>query len=389
VGEFALHVFVTALLGVAAFLWIAEAIELARGVPSIPALKDSTSAADADCPPISVLFAGRDEAEKLPDALETMLALDYPRYEVIAVDDRSEDGTSAILEAAARKNARLKPLRVDSLPQGWLGKPHALQQAYEHSSGEWLVFTDADVHFAPDVLRRAVALANARNWDHLTLMCNAKMFTFGEKMVITFFGMAFMIGTRPWEASDQRSAGYSGVGAFQMIRRSAYEKLGTHRRLSMEVVDDMKLGKLAKEACVRSGVARAGDLVSVHWHAGIGNIVRGVTKNFFAATGYKLWLAAVQVGGVLLLCVFPVMALPFVHGWARVFACIAAALPVVATAGVALEMKTPLLYALTFPIGALVFAWMLTRSTIVTLWQGGIVWRGTFYALEELKRGVV
>ena len=384
-----MHAFFTALLGIVAIVWTVEFLILARGVPSIPALGKCAPAADADCPPISILFAGRDEAEKLPDALETMLALDYPRYEVIAVDDRSTDATGAILEKAASENARLKTVRVDSLPAGWLGKPHALEQAYEHSSAEWLVFTDADVHFAPDVLRRAVTLATARNWDHLTLMCNAKMFTFGERMVMTFFGMAFMMGTRPWEASNQRAAGYSGVGAFQMIQRSAYEKLGTHRRLAMEVVDDMKLGKLAKGAGVRSGVGKAGDLVSVHWHAGIGNIVRGVTKNFFAATGYKLWLAAVQVIGVLLLCVLPVAALPFVHGWGRAFACLATALPIVATAGVAWEVKTPLFYALTFPIGALVFAWMLARSTIVTLWRGGIVWRGTFYRLEELKRGVV
>jgi len=384
-----LHVIGTALLGFIAAAWIYEAIVLAQGLPSIPTIKDVAPAADGDCPPISILFAARDEAEKLPDALATMLALDYPSYKVIAVDDRSEDATGAILEKAARENPRLKRVRIDSLPAGWLGKPHALEQAYENSSGEWLVFTDADVHYAPEVLRRTVSLARERNWDHLTLMCNAKTFTFGERIAMTFFGIAFMIGTRPWEASNQRAGGYSGVGAFQMIRRSAYEKLGTHRRLAMEVVDDMKLGKLAKEAGVRSGVGRAGDLLSVHWHAGIGNIVRGVTKNFFAATGYKLWVAAMQVLSVLLVCVFPVVALPFVHGWARVFAGVATVLPIVATAGVAWEVRTPLAYALTFPIGALVFAWMLVRSTIVTLWQGGIVWRGTFYRLEELKRGVV
>jgi len=384
-----LYVFFTAVLGFVALVWIAEFVILARGVPTLPSIGKIAPAADTDCPSISILFAARDEAEKLPGALATMLALDYPRHSVIAVDDRSKDATGAILEKAAREDARLKLVRVDSLPAGWLGKPHALQQAFEHSSGEWLVFTDADVHFAPDVLRRAVALANAKKWDHMTLMCNAKMFTFGERLAMTFFGMAFMIGTRPWEASNARAAGYSGVGAFQLIRRSAYEKLGTHRRLAMEVVDDMKLGKLAKEAGVRSGAGKAGDLVSVHWHAGIGNIVRGVTKNFFAATGYKLWLAAGQVAGVLMLCVLPVAALPFVHGWGLVFAGIATALPIIATAGVAWELKTPLAYALTFPIGALIFAWMLARSTIITLWRGGIVWRGTFYRLEELKRGVV
>lgn len=388
-GEFALHILWTVLLGFVAFFWIAGVIELVIGLRSIPSLADVAPLADSRCPAVSVLFAGRDEAEKLPGAIETMLGLDYPNYEVIAVDDRSEDATGAILEAAARKNARLKPVRVDSLPGGWLGKPHALQQAYEHSRGEWLVFTDADVHFEPDVLRRVVALAEQKGWEHMTLLAAPKLFTFGEKIVMTFFGVGFLMATRPWKATDPLSRGYSGVGAFQMIRRSAYEKMGTHKRLAMEVVDDMKLGKLAKEAGVRSGIAKAGKAVSVHWHAGLGNTIRGTTKNFFAAMGYRLWLASLQILALLMMCVFPVAALAFAHGWALAFAMTAVGLALFVAGGVAIEIGESPLYALTYPAGALIFAWMLTRSTIVTLWQGGIVWRGTFYPLEELKRGVV
>ncbi|MGA3293672.1 MAG: glycosyltransferase [Candidatus Acidiferrales bacterium] len=384
-----MHIFWTALLGIVAFLWIVESIDLARGVPSMPLLEDVPPLGDPNCPTISILVAARDEAEKLPGALETFLALDYPHYEVVAVDDRSEDGTGKILEEAARKNPRLKAVRVDSLPSGWLGKPHALQQAYERSSGEWLVFTDADVHFAPDLLRRAMALAKTREWDHVTLLGTLKMFSFGEKIAMTFFAMAFAIGTRPWAASNSKSRGYNGVGAFQLIRRGTYEAIGTHRRLAMEVVDDMKLGKLVKEGGFRSGAARAGNAVSVHWHAGVGNMIRGTTKNFFAVSGFKLWVACVQIFAVLLTCVFPVAALAFAHGWARVLDAIAVALPLIVAGGAARQFRTPLLFAVTYPVGAMIFAWMLARSTIVTLWQGGIVWRGTFYLLEELRRGVV
>jgi Glycosyl transferase family 2 len=388
-GEIALHLFWTVWFGLTALFWVIEAMIVVRGVRSIPSILEAVPAEDSDCPMISILFAGRDEAEKLPDALQTMLGVDYPHYEVIAVDDRSHDATPAILRAAAQKNLRLRPLRVDILPPGWLGKPYALQQAYQHCCGEWIVFTDADVHFTPDVLRRAITLANGKNWSHLTLLSSAKMFTFGEKMVMTFFGMAFMMGTQPWKAAKQRSRSYSGVGAFQMIRKSAYEQLGTHRRLAMEVVDDMKLGKLAKQAGVRSGVARAGDRVSVHWHAGLSNTIRGTTKNFFAATGYRPSVAIVWTLSVLWLCVFPTLALPFVHGWTRLFAGVAVGLPVWATAKVAYQLNAPAAYAWTFPLGALAFAWMLARSTMVTLWRRGVVWRGTFYPLNELKRGVV
>ncbi|MDE3171172.1 MAG: glycosyltransferase, partial [Acidobacteriota bacterium] len=292
------HVIWTFLLGIIALLWIAEVYDLARGVPTIASIDDVPPIAKERCPSVSILFAARDEAEQLPHALATLLSLDYPRYEVIAADDRSADATGAILSEAARRDSRLKPVRIDFLPAGWLGKPHALQKAYEHSKGEWLVFTDADVHFAPDLLQRTIALAEANGLEHITLLGRAKMFTLGEKIAMTFFGVAILAGTRPWSAHDARSQGYSGVGAFQMVRRSAYERMGTHRRLAMEVIDDMKLGKLAKEAGVRSGAAKAGDAVSVHWHAGVGNMIRGTTKNFFAASGYRPWVTALQIFGL-------------------------------------------------------------------------------------------
>ena len=384
-----MHYFWLGLLGLAALGWIGQAVEIGLGVLSLHSLEDAVPLADADCPTVSILFAARDEAEKMPGALATFLALDYPRYEVVAVDDRSEDGTPRILADAARRNSALKFVRVDSLPTGWLGKPHALQQAYERSSGEWLVFTDADVHFAPDLLRRSIALAKREGWEHLTLLGRAEMHSFGERVVLTFFGLAFLMGVRPWRVSKGNSLFYAGIGSFQLIRRSAYEAMGTHRRLAMEVVDDMKLGKLVKAAGIRSGVARAGAEVSVHWHAGVGNIVRGTTKNFFAASGFRLGLTCVQIAGILYMFVLPFGALPFARGWALFLDLIAVALPLIAEAGAAIEFEVSPLYALTFPIGALIFCWMVARSTIVTLWQGGITWRGTFYPLEELRRGVV
>lgn len=376
-------------LSLAAFLWTVEVLALAQGIPSIPALANTPPLADADCPTVSILFAARDEAEELPGALATFLTVDYPRYDVVAVDDRSVDETRTILDAAARKDSRLKSVHLSSLPQGWLGKPHALQRAYEQSSGEWLVFTDADVHFAPDLLRRAIGLAREKGWDHLTLLAEAKMDSPGEKVMMAFFALAFLIGSRPWEAQQANSRGYSGVGAFQLIRRGTYQGIDTHKRLAMEVVDDLKVGKLVKEAGLPSGVARGGQAVSVHWHAGVGNIIRGTTKNFFATTQFKLRLAVIHILGLLYLCVFPVVALPFAHGVARLFAAIAVAAPVLLEGGVAWETGISPLYALTYPVGALILAWMLARSTAVTLWRGGIVWRGTFYSLKELRRGMV
>jgi len=412
-----LHWFGTGVLGCIAFAWLLAAIDLARGALTIPALngrKRHMRAAEAGhdetngqsqqqlrtaevgryktfegMPRVSILFSALDEAEKLPAALASFLAQDYPNYEVVAVDDRSEDATGKILDAAARGNSHLKVVHVTSLPAGWLGKPHGLQQAFEHSTGEWLVLTDADVRFAPDVLRTTIALAEEKYWDHLTLLCHVEMFTMGEKITMTFFAMAFLLGFRPWRTCDPKSSVYVGVGAFQLIRRSAYEKMGTHRRLAMEVVDDVKVGKLVKRAGLRSGVAKAGRAVSLHWHSGLANIVRGTTKNFYAATGFRVWTVCLQVAAMMIMFVVPWVALPFVHGWARIFAATAMVLPMLAQVGSALEFEESPFYAITQPLGALIFVWMMVRSMIVTLRQGGIFWRGTFYPIEELKRGIV
>jgi glycosyl transferase family 2 len=384
-----LHVFWVGLVGAVALLWIVAAIELARGIPSLLCLDQFPALPDSQCPSVSILVAARDEAEKLPGALETFLALDYPRYEIVAVDDRSADATGTILETAAKTDARLKLVRIAVLPPGWLGKPHALEQAYEKSCGDWLVFTDADVHFRPDLLRRALALAKENGWEHLTLLGHAKMFNAGERIAMTFFSLGFLMGIRPWRVSDSGSQVYAGVGAFQLIHRRAYQAMGTHRRLAMEVVDDMKLGKLVKEAGIASGVARAGDACSVHWHTGVGNMILGTTKNFFATTGFRIGVVALQMLGLSLAFIFPVAALPFTHGWGRAFDLVAIGLPVIAMGGVCREFGVSLLYALTYPVGALIFMWMLARSTIVTLWKGGIEWRGTFYPLKDLKRGIV
>src|SRR6266550_4008035 len=324
-----MHLLGIALFGWIALFWLTYGLRVAYGAIRLPWVRDFPPAADADCPRISILFSARDEEEKLPAALATLMEMDYPDFEVVAVDDRSQDATGQILDTFAAAHQRLRVVHVDRLPEGWLGKPHGLEKAYEASSGEWLLFTDADVRFKPDVLRRAISLEKAHNLDHLTLL--------GD----------------------------------------------------VEVVDDMKLGKIVKQAGFRSGCAVAQDFVAVRWHAGVGNLVRGVTKNFFAGAGYDLRLVAFEVAVLLMTDILPFAGVFFGHGWIFGSSAIAVAIALGFHAGVAWVMRVSPLYALTHPLGALLFCYMLLRSTVVTLWQGGIVWRDTFYPLDVLKRGAV
>ena len=384
-----MHLFWAVLFGFIAFFWVFHGLRVAWGLVRLPWLKDFSPLADLECPRISLIFAGRDEEEKLPAALATLAAIDYPNLEIIAVDDRSQDSTGRILDEFARSHERFRAVHVTNLPLGWLGKPHALQAAYQASTGEWLLFTDADVRFAPDALRRAIAVVRSKKLDHLTLFGDVEMVGFWETVVITFFGLAFHIASDPYRVSNPHSRAYVGIGAFQLISRSAYEACGTHRRLAMEVVDDMKLGKLVKQAGLRSSVGVAQEAVLVRWHAGVGNLIRGVTKNFFAALGYNLPFVVVAICGMLLRNVAPFLGLIFGHGSVRIFSGVAVVIAIGFHVGVDIVMRVSPFYALTHPLGAVLFSYMSVRSTMVTLWHGGVTWRGTFYPLEELRRGVV
>lgn len=377
------------LLGLVALGWLVQGVAAAFGARTIPHLDDVVPAAGTVLPRVSILFAACNEEAKLPGALATLFRLDYPDYEIIAVNDRSSDATGTILDQAAQRDPRLRVIHNGHLPPGWLGKTHALDRAAEAATGEWLIFTDADVHFAPDLLRRTVALAMARGWDHMALLPSAEMRGFWEKVLMTYFMLGFVVMFQPWRVSRPGSKTFVGSGTFQLLRRSAHRQLGGHRRLAMEVLDDVKLGKLVKLGGFRSGVAFADGRVRVRWHEGVGGIIRGTEKNFFASASFSLARVAAQAAAIFFGSIFPLLALPFVTEPARTAALAAVAIPVLMHGYVAWIERLPVLYGLTHPAGAVLFAWMLLRSTLVTLRRGGVEWRGTFYPLDELRKGLL
>jgi hypothetical protein len=389
-----LHIFLTIALGIPALLWAIQSVRAGIGMMKLPRVERFAPLEKSECPRVSIMFAARDEAEKLAPALDSLLSLDYPAYEVIAVDDRSGDTTGTIMDEFAARDSRLRVIHIEELPSGWLGKPHALNSAYQLATAPWLVFTDADVIFAPDSLSRIMTLAAEQNIDHLALMTQMTMVGFWERVVMTYFGLGFTLGTEPWQASNPKSSKFTGIGAFQLMRREVYDAVGGHRNLAMEVIEDMKMGKLVKKAGFRSQAGYAAQHIRVRWQAGLGNLVRGTTKNFFAAAGFNLPLVCTQVFGIFLMSVFPWIALPLLlitksFGLPLLFASIAVGIALCVHVALSFGAKASPLYGLTHPIGALIFMWMLARSTIITLSRGGILWRDTFYPLADLRRGMV
>jgi GT2 family glycosyltransferase len=379
-----------------AFAWITRVVGAARGMPTITNVTgdawDRNPVTPAGNPRVSIIVPACNEAANIGPALNTLLHLDYDNYEIIFVDDRSTDSTGEIADAIAASSeaqGRLKVIHVGTLPSGWLGKPHAMWTAGLQSTGEWLLFTDADVHFKPDALRRAIAYAEAEPADHMVLFPRMIMQSAGEKMMIAFFQTLFVFGHRPWKVADPNTKDHMGVGAFNLIRRRVYEEIGTYQALRFEVLDDMKLGKVVKNAGHAQRNAFGDDLISIRWAHGAMGVVRNLTKNFFAIMSFQ-WPRA--VGSCFMLAflnLMPFLGVWLAHGWARVPYALALLSMFSIYVGMSFHSSVPPYYFLLHPVSTVLFVYTMLRSMIVTLWRGGVVWRGTKYELEELKRGMV
>ncbi|HXY78007.1 MAG TPA: glycosyltransferase family 2 protein, partial [Candidatus Acidoferrales bacterium] len=295
--------------GILALVWFSRIVEAAFGMRHVADIArpewDPRPAAPNGEPGVSIIVPARNEEESIRETLAQLLALDYSNYEIIAVNDRSTDRTGQIMEEVAAssrsvglpKLVLLKVIHISELPPGWLGKTHAMWMAGQQASGEWLLFTDADVIFKPDSLRRAVAFANAERAGHVVLFPRMIMKGPGERMMIAFFQMLFVFGHRPWRVADPKARDHMGVGAFNLVRRTVYEAVGTYRALRMEVIDDMKLGKVIKNAGFAQRNVFGEDLISLHWAKGAFGIVNTLTKNFFALLSFQCWRTVLTVVG--------------------------------------------------------------------------------------------
>ena len=382
--------------------WASRIVDAALGMPSVADVShpdwDRSPVLPSGNPPVSIIVPARNEEAEIENCLGSLLALDYDNYEVIAVNDRSNDRTGEIMERIAKnprssKTAsgppRLNIIHHTELPSGWLGKTHAMWTGANAATGEWLLFTDADVIFKPDSVRRALAYGEAEPADHVVLFPRMIMKRPGEYMMIAFFQTMFMFGHRPWKVADPSTNDHMGVGAFNLVRRSVYEAVGTYHALRMEVLDDMKLGKVVKNSGFAQRNVFGGDLISIHWGHGAFGIVNNLTKNFFAVLSFQLWRTVLSAFGLVLLNLGPFLGFWLSHGWQRLPFAIALASMFMIYIGMSWRSSVPPYYFFLHPVSTVFFTYTLLRSMWLTLWNDGIVWRGTKYPLEELRKGMV
>jgi glycosyltransferase involved in cell wall biosynthesis len=373
-------------------VWLSRVIDAGFGIRKIPDISQPQWDREppAPHPSVAIVVPARNEEESIEQALLRLEALDYDNYQIIAIDDRSTDKTGEIMDrVAGASSGKLKIVHVRELPSGWMGKVHAMWSAARETSADWLLFTDADVMFRPDTLRRAIAYAEIEHADHLVVLPQVIMQKFTEKMMIAFFQLLFVFGHRPWKVSDPKTKDHMGVGAFNMVRRSAYEAVGTFERLRMEVVDDMKLGKVIKEGGFSQRVAFGDDMVRVRWAHGARGVINNLTKNFFAVMSFQTWRALLSCVGMAILNYLPFIGVLIAHGWARVPYAVALASMLFLYSGIWKQAEIHPWYFFLHPVSTTLFIYTMLRSTFVTLHNDGVNWRGTHYALEELRKGLV
>ena len=329
----------------------------------------------------------------MASCIESLMRQDWPRLHVVGVDDRSTDSTGTILDQLALENQdRLSVLHIQSLPKGWLGKPHAMAvaagEAKRKHRPRWLLFTDADVLFLPECVRRSLAMAEAQAADHFVTLPTPIVLSAGEGMILAFLQVIGTWGVRLWRVADPAAKDAMGIGAFVLIRTSAYEEIGGFERLRMQVLEDLTLARLVKDSGLRQRLAVAPGFLRVHWAAGMRGVLNTMTKNLFAVFDFRLRLTLLAGTSLLILCLGPYAGL----FWSRTRIPSLLALLGIAGLYVTAERRLSRIsagYFIAFPLSAGLFLLAIARSTAVTLREGGVTWRGTLYPLQGLREQAI
>jgi len=358
-----------------------------RGARRIRFLDDIAPLTGHDLPSVSLLIPALNEQEKIEEALLSILSLDYDPLEIIVINDRSTDATGRILEEMRGRFPRLQVLHVDTLPEGWLGKNHALHCGAARASGEYLLFTDADVVMERTTLKRAMAAMTAERLDHLTLFFKAILPTRLLRMVVIEFGVSLAAFLRPWQARDSGSHRFIGIGAFNLVRAAKYRRCGGHEPIKLCPLDDIMLGKLLKMHGCRQECFYGYHFVGVKWYGSVREMTAGLMKNTFAALDYSFFRLCLVTVLQLAVSIWPVWALFLTSGPTRLVngavVLLQAAFFVVAARYSDMEPKD----VIWFPLTPYIRLYMTWKAVLATVVGGGIVWRGTFYPLRELQKG--
>ncbi len=372
------------LLGLAYWLWML--LGVCRVVRRVPRLGEVDPPGPPSWPRLSLLIPACNEAPTLELAIASVLDEDYPDLEVLLINDRSTDETGAVIDRVAAADSRVRAVHIRDLPEGWLGKVHALHQGAAAATGAWMLMLDADVHLRRGTLRRAIALAEHEGLDHLAAGPGLWSRSLLSRVAIAAFLRTFCVTMRVWAVADPKSSAFIGVGAFNLVRRAAFDRTEGFAWLSLEVADDVGLGMMLKQSGARSAFVGARGHVAVEWYPSLADMARG-TEKAFASVGQC------SVGRILAVCV--VSSAMELAPWVSILPWGVPGLLPLGAVSLALAVASILLLhtwagdrpwaGLLYPLAVPVSVFLLLRCAWLGWRRGGVLWRGTLYPSALLR----
>ncbi len=349
-------------------------------------------------PPVSVIVPARNEARNILPCLESLTSLAYPDFEVIVVDDRSEDETARIAASVPRGSAwRLTVVAGGPLPEGWFGKPWACWQGAQGARGELLLFTDADTRHDSSLLDRAVEALREDGADAVSVVGRQSLESFWERVVQPQFfyllALRYRDLRRPLTGRDHRNA--IANGQFILISRDAYDGVGGHRAVRAEVVEDLQLAKAITASGYVLSVREGDGALATRMYTSLREVMDGWTKNIWVGARQSAGprLGRLAVPGILLqvFCLWILPPLALLAGMAGLgsvplllWAGISTACGLSVWVAMSLRLGVSPFYGLAFPLGAAVACLVVIRS-----WRRGrrIEWKGRWYGPEGSRSG--
>ena len=366
--------------------WVVTSIYLNINRRKIRFLTEIKVTSSDSNPAIAIIIPVRNEEVNLEEALTSVCRLNYPNYRILVINDRSTDRTPEILREIASREPKVSVLNIEELPPGWLGKNHALYQGFTATSEEWMLFTDADVVYAPGALDKAMHFARQQNLDYLTILPEIRSRSIILVGVISTFKLMLEFKLRPWAARKPKTNAYMGVGAFMLLKRKAYQKSGTHKAIALRPDDDLKLGELIKKAGFRQDVLYGDQQIGLEWYTSIREFMQGLMKNTFAVANYNIFIS---LGGAMATLLAFVLPLPLLLIFGATPERLMALLIFIFQMFLFLpwkSMKVKWWHVWLMPLAGLLIIYIIFKSTYLTIKQGGIYWRDSFYPLSELRK---
>ncbi|MEP6585025.1 MAG: glycosyltransferase family 2 protein [Ginsengibacter sp.] len=337
-------------------------------------------------PSLVIIIAVRNEEYALREALISVCNLRYSNYKVLVINDRSTDNTGNILSELQVQYKHLSVINIETLPPGWLGKNHALYTGSTSSHEDYMLFTDADVVYHKDVLKKAIHHCLKNNLDHLTILPGIISPSSRLNSVIMTFVIMLTALQRPWAAKIKTSKASMGVGAFNLVKREMYELAGTHKAIAMRPDDDLKLAASIKAAGGNADVLYGRKEIQVEWYKSVKEFINGLMKNIFSGFRYNIFLAAGGALGTLLFFVLPIpLVLIFGNNTARILVICMFIFQLILYGNMS-GSNGKWWYAFLSIYAGCIMVYIIIKATISNLYNGGIYWRDTFYSLKELRK---